>query len=223
MEKALKKMLLLLVMLVCFMVGTAFAGIKEMDEAYLNKDYVTAISEAGKVIADPNAFIYEKADAQRVIGHCYDDQENYTKAKAGFQKVIDTYPTEIGQCAYSLLHIGGGYYRQKQYTLAKAEFQKLISNYPTMRGNCADAQCSIGDCYDVLGDTEKAQEAFVKVLTDYPEITSQVSRAINKVNFASMTDEEALTILERIRRANPATEKNAEFLGRIKSEIEKLK
>lgn len=241
-DKMWKKIVLVLVML-SFMVGTAFAGIKEMQEAYWNKDYTTAISEADKVIADTNASVADKATAQYYIGHCYFSQKQYEKAIPEFQKVISNYSEEKYQCASAQRYIGYCYYNLKQYDKAISEYQKVIDSCPGEKGNCADAQRYIGYCYKNLGDSVKSQEAHLKILTDYPEITSQVKTAMGYVNFASMTDEEVLTILKRIRRATSVpdteiiTEKNPDgtptarakqaeailnFLSKIGGDIAKL-
>lgn len=179
------KKIALAVMLVCLMAGTAFAGVKEMKEAYYNKDYTTCVSESEGVIADATASVADKAAAQCYKGYCYRAWKEHLKAIS--------------------------------------ELQKAIDNYPSEKSHCAHAQLYIGRCYSDLGDTVKAQEAYLKVLTNYPKFTAEVRAAIDKVDFASMSDEEVVTIYNRILRATPATAKNAEFLGRIKSELEKLK
>ena len=217
-----RKILLMLV-IGSFMVGTAFAGIKEVREAHANKDYTTCISEADKVLADESASTLDKAKAQRYFGYCYYKQRDYVKAIPAFQKEIADYPEERKLYAINQRYIGYCYYYQRDYVKAIPAFQKVIADENASIRDKASAQYFIGRCYKGMGKTAEAQESFLKMLTDYPEQTEHVKVAIDKVNFASMTNEEVQTLLNTILRATPATEKNAEFLGRIKSELEKFK
>ena len=122
-----RKILLALV-IGSFMVGTAFAGMKEMKEAYASKDYVTCISEAGKVIADVNASIQDKRSAQYMIGlSCY-RQEKYSEAKTEFQKVFD-YPYDNRRYAGAQFYIGVCEDAEGNKVEAQEAFCKVCINY----------------------------------------------------------------------------------------------
>ena len=143
------------------------------------------------------------SEADKVIAESLENVTLYDKASAQRYKGLS-------------LNIRG------KYAEAIPEFDK-VKNYPTERYQNASAEYYKGCCYEHLKDTVKAQASFLKVLTDYPEIWQVVSDALKKVNFVSMSDEEVQTILGTILRVTPATEKEAEFLGRVKSELEKFK
>ena len=217
------KRILLVLVIGSFMVGTAFAGVKEMKEAYVSKDYVTAISEAGKVIADANATIEDKAFAQRYIGLCYYRQKDYVKALPEFRKVISNYSGEKWLCAYAQRFIGYCYYLQKDYSKAITELQKVISNYSEVKSQCVIAQRYIGSCYEKIGKTVEAQEAWIQLCKMQGAPLSEVKIALSKLDKVALGTEEYLKLLDTMILAIPANEKNAEFLGILKSEQEKLK
>jgi len=179
------KKFLLVLMIGSFMVGTAFAGVKEMKEAYLSEDYATCISEARKVIADVNASIEDKAIAQRYIGHSY--------------------------------------YRQTDYAKALTELQKVITDYPGEIRACAIAQYYIGHCYERIGKTVEAQEAWIKVCRMQEAHLTYVKVALSKLDKVALGKEEYLKLLDTMIFIIPTTGENAEFLGLLKSEQEKLR
>lgn len=163
----------------------AFAGIKDVTDAFTNKDYATAISKADEVLADENEGDMHKAAALCCKGESLYYQGDCLKAIVELQKVLDNFPT-------------------------------------TYRSYTAEAELYIGFCYERLKDRAKAQEKFLKVAREYPEL-GWARWAVQKINFTLMSNEEAVTILERVLRGTPATAKNAEVLGKIKSELEKYK
>jgi len=214
---------LLIALVVMLMSVTAIAGIPEIQAAYKADNYPLCISEADKVIADSNATVADKATAQLLIGASYKRQGEYVKAISAYQKVISNYPSEVLRCASAQCYVGHCYRALKDYVKAIPAYQKVISEYPKDKYECASAQYSIGYCYDNQKDTVKANEAYLKVFADYSEEPDVILLALNKIDFVSMTNEEAVAVLKKILRATPATAKNAELLGRIKSELEKYK
>ena len=108
-------------------------------------------------------------------------------------------------------------YNQKKYDEARVVYQKLLADFPKFKAHGAVAQYYIGHCYIGQRDYVKANIAYLKVLTDYSEYTLSVAVALDRIKFTSMTDEEVLTILKRIRRANMIPVKD------LKSKVESVK
>lgn len=219
------KRLILVLFCLCLLSTTAFAGIEEVRELYRNKDYTTCIFEAGKVIADENTPTIIKADAQIYIGRCYYIQKDFIKAIPELQKVIDNYPAMKRQCADAQYLIGQCYSWQKQFNEAISEFQKVIDTYPAEKRQCATTQYYIGESYRRLGDETRAQEAYIKACLEYAETGSprSLKLAFNKINAGSLGKEKYLEIIDALILGIKATPENAEFLGMLKSEQEKLK
>jgi len=207
---------------------TVFAGVVELNKATADKDPVAIKIEAEKILNDSEATIEDKAAAQGGLGAHYCLRKEYDKAILEWQKVLDDYPSVALRCAGALNSIGWIQIMQKEYDKAILTNQKLIADYSyapadLVRFECARAYNRIGSCYDIQGETEKAKTAYRKLLIEYPEQVRQTVKVFDKVDFASMTNEEVVTILERLLRATPSTAKNATFLGRIKSDLEKFK
>jgi len=218
----------LILMLGMLMSVTVFAGFAEMQKASWEQDYAACKVEADKVLADSEATIEDKAFAQILLGSYYYQQKEYDKSKIENQKVLDDYPSVALRCTAALNNIGWIQIMQKEYDKAILTNQKLIADYSyapadSVRFECARAYNRIGSCYDIQGETEKAKTAYRKLLIEYPEQVRQTVKVFDKVDFASMTDEEVVTILERLLRATPSVAKNGAFLGRIKSDLEKFK
>ena len=138
------KRLVLVLACLCLFSTTAFAGIKEMEEAYKKRDYATTESEARKIIIDTTTSVQGKARAQYIIG-------------AGFYN------------QGRLMIKGGGNRADAKLLYAKGipDLQKVIDNYPTNRETCARAYYLIGISYRVLEDYRKEQEAFCELCINY--------------------------------------------------------
>lgn len=221
-----RKKIVLALMLVCFLGTSAFAGTAEMKKAFKEKDYVLAISEADKVLADGDASIPEKVNAQLCKGLSYLEQANYAVAITEFQKAIAI----EGYSAKSMLWIqakaqhliGVSLYRKKEYNESITACQKGIDNYPQEKNYCSCNLLEIGYCYERLGLPDKARETFVRVCLEYPDTASL---AVLKMAFANVSQvevgnekyAEVLMSLDTMDN-NAAT---AKFLGVIESQMEK--
>ena len=121
------KKLVLALVIGSFMVGTAFAGIEEVKEASRSGDKASAITLANEIIADPNASMGDKAEAQLQIGYSL---TNPTEVMAAFQKVRKDYPNEKHQNSIALFWIGESYRGLHKDSEAQAAFLELLTAYP---------------------------------------------------------------------------------------------
>ena len=88
------------------------------------------------------------------------------------------------------------------------------------------SQFHIATCYEKAGDYNRAQEELTKVFSIpvKPGVNIRyIKAAFDKLDRMKIGKEKYIKILETILLNVPATEENAEFLGRVKSELEKLK
>ena len=121
------KKLVLALVIGSFMVGTAFAGMDEMLAAAKSGDKASVITLANEIIADPNASMGDKAEAQLHIGYSL---TNHTEAIAAFQKVRKDYPNEKIQNSKALFWIGECYRGLHKDSEAQATFLELLTAYP---------------------------------------------------------------------------------------------
>ena len=228
------KRILLVLMIGSFMTGTAFAGMKEVREAYKAKDYMATISKADEVLADENASDWVKADAQRHKGYSYYFQGDGTKALIEFQKVITNFPEEKIFGAYAQRYIGYTYYGMKEDIKSIAALEKVITDFPERRDQCLFAQYFISKPYKRLGEMVKAQEALCKVCINYndenfgsvsidakgneqPSFLEKTFREIKQKVVGDQRYAEVLSALIKI----PNTAKTARFLGLVGSQMTK--
>ena len=190
---------------------------------YRQKDYAKAIPEFQKAISNYPEVVKQCAVAQRYIGHCYYRQKDYAKAIPEFQKVISDYPTELANCAKAQRYIGYCYYDQKDFAKALPEFQKVISDYPERKMQCAKAQDYIGLCYVKEGKIVEAQASYMQLCKMQGAPLGRVISAFNKIDKVALGKVEYLKLIDTMLLVIPATAANAEFLGVLKSEQEKLK
>ena len=237
-----KKMLLVLVML-SFMVGTAFAGIEEMRKAW-SKDRATCLSEAGKVIADPTSTAGDRGLAKMYKGFCgvpdttmtdeefsaitpfetveyvrhlpKADRGDWTKKSAALVKPVLLDENQV-HAFYSihdfmLADLGG------QDFLLKVLQRDAVFNdrYLEVKLNfCSEEtlkQANLG---------ERANTLLTSVGSNTPVVSIKV--AYTFLNKVALGKEEYLKLLDTMLLVIPATGENAEFLGLLKSEQEKLR
>ena len=224
-ERKMKKLIAVGLMLVVG-ASVAFADKQAMLDAWEAKDYDTCITEAEKVIAG-NAETPVKAAAQYKLGHCYLWKKDYSKAKTAFEKMIVDYPDEEVKGARVEYYIGRCSLYQEDFTEALSVFESMITDDPSEEEQekwNADLLYYIVECHQGLGDSEKEQEASLTLCTDYaginPDLTREVFDGINK---RSLGIEGYKDLLNQMIFLIPATPENAEFLGVLKSEQEKMK
>lgn len=93
--------------------------------------------------------------------------KDYSKAKDGYQKIIDSYPSSsyTPQAAYALAWIN---LEQGQYDTAAVQFENFIKNFPSHQ-LAEDAQFRIGECEFNVGRYDNAIASFKKYISIFPK------------------------------------------------------
>jgi len=238
-----KKMLLVLVML-SFMVGTAFAGIEEMRKAW-SKDRATCLSEAGKVIADPASSAGDRGLAKVYKGFC--GVPDTTMTDEEFSAI---HPRNTVEYVYHLPKADRGDWTKKSAALVKpilldenqASVFYYIHDFMLADLGGQDFLLKVLQRDAVFNDifmerkklnlctqeTLKQANLGERALTLLNSVGNDTSvRAIRVaytfLNKVALGKEEYLKLLDTMILTVPANEKNAEFLGLLKSEQEKLR
>ncbi len=144
------------------------------------KDYKKAVQEFEKLIRHyPKS--REAAEAQYLIGRCYEDQIRPYEAFKSYQKVVDKYPfsdrfTEIVERQFKIgerLLNGEGKSGKFVSTLLGSDYD-VIETFRTVIKNApygqyaAPAQYQIGLYLSEKGLFQEARDEFEKVVNDYP-------------------------------------------------------
>lgn len=157
-------------------------------------------------------------------------KKDYAAAQVAFEKIIVDYPKATkNELAVIKLNIGANLEFQHKYADAQSVYEGIIKDYPAVNLNLlSEVQSSIGVCLYRQGKYVEATKAYIKavILTARSPGPGQPKKLMSlfaKVNSSLMAPDEYKAALTDIIKATPATEPNTEFLGRIKSELEKMK
>lgn len=140
------------------------------------------------------------ADALRLAG-------KYAEARADYATVVEAKGTDATVAQF---YIGHCYAMEKNYALARTEYAKAVimpdPDHSTL------AQFGIGGIYELEGKTTEAQEAYKAVLLlKTSQVTWSLLPALNKIDFALMTQDDADTLL--IKAYRTVVNKQAKKIG----------
>jgi len=198
-------------------IDAGVAKLKKADYVGAREDFQTALKLAKTGI--------EKAGAQYEIGYCYLWEKNYPAARAEFAKVLAIADGLSYHKSAAQVDIGRCYEGEKNYPVARAAFAGVLAMVKGHPLHKAFAQLHIGLCYEAEGKIAEAQEAFCKLCLEYASTNDvyHLRQGFNKINAGKIGKAKYLEVLNALILGIKATPENAEFLGLLKSEIEKLK
>lgn len=161
--------------------------------------------------------IYRMADYSRAI----------TDGEAFLRDCADAPDTKLADT----LHLMGiSYEKLDDPQSAQAAYERALADCPdawqTLR---AKIQWRLAGVLDKRGEKTAATAAYMTLVTNYvwychaKDESSVVWKAFDKVNPMLLSTEDYRAFLEATIKATRATEENARFLGRVKSELEKVK
>jgi len=244
-----KKVLIIVAVAVMMFSGIALAGYDEAMQLYREKKYVEAVAEFRKVLPalegeqayvvqmhigrslfaqkkyDEAIVEYEKVSSIKgistdqivqgvySIGHSLFNQKKYDEARLKFQECLKASMDESFKkvCQF---YAGYTFYAQKQYDEALAEFAK--TNHP-------NAVFHTGCILEKQGKHAESQAKYINLFDISGVGVSLLKTTYNSLDKVALGKEGLLNIIEKILLQVPATEANADFLGLLKSEQEKLK
>lgn len=129
-----------------------------------------------------------------------------------------------------LLYVGISHEKLGDANAAQSAYERGLADYPNAAYfvRCA-TQCWLADLLARRGEKAAAQAAYMSAVTNYawyysiPNEQNIIWRAFDKVNPTLHSTADYRAFLEATLKATRATEENARFLGRVKSELEKIK
>ena len=148
------------------------------------------------------------------------DQGKYTEAEVEYRSVLPSLKGE--DLSHAQFHIGYCLESQKKYDEAIAEYKKVATISGDNPHHISNAQFRIGLCFELQGKIQEAQEEYLKVCIKGGEI-DVFKRAFSKIDPLIVGKDKYVEYLNKLIMIIPATPENADFLGLLKSELEKLK
>jgi len=175
--------------------------------------------------ADAALDAYDAAAALWVAG-------KHTDAVTAFKQLPQDYPdAKVGILVAAQSFIGQDYFwHQKAYIEAEAVFAGILTNFPAAHAQQKlTAQTYRGLSLEKLNRPAEANVAWMAGIEDSVSVlgaTNEVKgvwSVFNKIQPQLIPAARYKEFLETVIRATKATEANAAFLGRVKSELEKMK
>ena len=129
-----------------------------------------------------------------------------------------------------LLYVGISHEKLGDANAAQSAYERALADWPDARQTLrATIQWYLAGVLEKRGEKSAATAAYMTLVTNYvwycsaKDESSIVWKAFDKVNPMLLNTEDYRAFLEATIKATRATEKNARFLGRVKSELEKVK
>ena len=219
-----KKVIMTMLVLVT-MVGVSFAGINEDMAAaralYNAGNYAAAKTAFEALIADyPTGAAARLSFAQMTVGDILHRFGNTAQAEAAYKAVVSNYPdAPDDMLAHAQIRVGDVLLKQFKSVEAQAAYQAVIDDYPDAHANSlATAQLRICDLLFKQGDPSLGA-AYLKI-ADYGD--TRTLRGQVDVLGKYVTKAEYVAYLTKVLMIIPATEANAEVLGKVKSKLKIL-
>jgi tetratricopeptide (TPR) repeat protein len=146
------------------------------------------------------------------------------------QELLTTYATgKVSMLASVQMQIAKSYALQKDHAASQAAYQEVIRDYPAAPAAIlAAAQDAIGKALVAQGKPVEANAAFMTCVSTYVwELGAKDERGViwqvfGRISPKLATAADYKTFLETTIKATKAVEENAQFLGRLKSELGKM-
>ncbi|MFC1453558.1 tetratricopeptide repeat protein [Verrucomicrobiota bacterium] len=145
-----------------------------------------------------------------------------------FRAGLAEYPLAMDKVKAGMqVFVGNCYLQKKNYAEAVVELNKAIANYPDVQSAVNWANILLSRAHMGQRDFNKASEASVAYIVGAIKEKGSTNKLIietyKRINPKTMTADGYKTAMEDILKATPAIEANAEFLGKVKSELDKMK
>ena len=148
------------------------------------------------------------------------DQGKYTEAEVEYRSVLPSLKGE--DLSHAQFRIGYCLESQKKYDEAIAEYKKVATISGADPQYVSGAQFRIGCCLEAQGKIKEAQEEYLRMCSKRDSVF-WLKQAFSKIDPFIVGKDKYVEYLNKLIMIIPATPENADFLGLLKSELEKLK
>ena len=215
-----KARVIMLVLGLVWMSSMVFGGVKEADDLFDQGKYTEAEVEYRSVL--PSLKGEDLSHAQFRIGYCLESQKKYDEAIAEYKKVETIPNAHPHHISYAQFRIGYCLESQKKYDEAIAEYKKVATISGADPQYVSGAQFRIGCCLEAQGKIKEAQEEYLRMCSKRDSVF-WLKQAFSKIDPFIVGKDKYVEYLNKLIMIIPATPENADFLGLLKSELEKLK
>jgi tetratricopeptide (TPR) repeat protein len=156
--------------------------------------------------------------------------KDYAGAVTAGEAYLREYTDEVDyNCVNMCQYVGISLEQMGKLAEAQAAYERALADWPDVwQALRATIQWRLAGVLDKRGEKTAATAAYMTLVTNYAwychakDESSVVWKAFDKVNPMLLSTEDYRAFLEAAIKATRATEENARFLGRVKSELEKI-
>lgn len=209
-------------------------------EAYIQADFKSNgwanaadhLARYDQVLADyPDAPRDVMRAVQRSRFYSMIRAKDYAAAISAGEAFLREYTDEVDYNRANICqYVGLSLEQMGKLAEAQAAYERAMAACPDARQTLrATIQWRLAGVLDKRGEKSAATAAYMTLVTNYvwycgaKDESSTVWKAFDKVNPMLLSTEDYRAFLEATIKATRATEENARFLGRVKSELEKVK
>jgi tetratricopeptide (TPR) repeat protein len=190
----------------------------------MQSEFYKAVTEYGKIFALDGTNGLYNSYAQRMVGYCLFRAGKDSEALAELQKVFLVEGGNSNDVVLSYKTIGDIYMNQKKYADALNAYKSIREIKAVVPEHVAMSYYYAGVCLEKQGKNIDAQVEFYNGCLIEGASVGILKRNFDKIQKGELGTEKYKELLSGMVLIIPATEANAEFLGKtLKSEQEKLK
>jgi tetratricopeptide (TPR) repeat protein len=159
-----------------------FAQANLMKLYYDKKDYPQSVIYAEKVLANPKTESDVKSDAQIVVARAAMQTGNESKAKAGYEKLVNAQGELGAEAIYYEAYFKN---KDKKYEESNVVIQKLAKNYSDYKYFGAKGLLLMAANFHALKDNYQATyilETVIKNFTNFPDIVAKAQTDLEGIN-----------------------------------------
>ena len=147
-------------------------------------------------------------------------QKKYAEAEQEYRNSLSSLKDK--DLSFAQFRIGLCFELQKKYNEAISEYKKVATISGADPQNVSGAQFRIGCCLEAQGKIKEAQEEYLRMCSKRDSVF-WLKQAFSKIDPFIVGKDKYVEYLNKLIMIIPATPENADFLGLLKSELEKLK
>jgi tetratricopeptide (TPR) repeat protein len=226
-KKIIMKKFMIMSVLVALTVSGVFANatndIANVRSLYTDKQFEECKAAAEKMLVDYPGDEKASFGAASMIGNCLRSTRQFDEAIVAYNNANNDYEYSMVGEFINQCYIGHCYCSIKQYANAQSAWETALIKYPTVP-NSRKSNAMLYVIKMMAKQGLPTSKEYVKAASDYGFISLDYQiKCFENIKFQELGMDASVKYLQNVLLTTPAIDANAEFLGRVKSQLEVLK